>query len=61
MDKIFEDKLLRRIFEPKRSEIRGGWRKLCNEELHNVYSSPHTVRVIKSRMIWAGHVARMWR
>jgi hypothetical protein len=54
--------VLRRIFEPKRDEIIGGWRKLHNEELHNLYDSPSIIRMIKSRrVIWAGHVARMGR
>jgi hypothetical protein len=54
--------LLRRIFEPKRDEVTGGWRKLHNEELHNLYSSPSKIRMIKSRRTrWAGHVARMGR
>jgi hypothetical protein len=58
--RIFENRVLRRIFGPKRDELTGGWRKLHNEELHNLYSSPSTVRIIKSRsMRWAGHVARM--
>jgi hypothetical protein len=56
--RVFENGVLRRIFEPKRDEVTGEWRKLHNEELHNLYSSPNTVRVIKlRRMRWAGHVA----
>jgi hypothetical protein len=54
----FEKRVLRRIFGPKRDEVTGGWRKLRNEELHNLYSSPSIVRMIKSRrMRWAVHVA----
>jgi hypothetical protein len=51
--------VLRRIFGPKRDGVTGGWRKLHNKELHNLYSSSSTIRIIKSRrMRWAGHVAR---
>jgi hypothetical protein len=58
--RVFENRLLGRIFGPKRNEVTGGWRKLHNEELHGLYSSPGIVRVIKARrMSWAGHVERM--
>jgi hypothetical protein len=57
---VFENRVLRRIFEPKRDEVMGDWRKLHNEELHNLYSSPNIIRMIKSRrMKWTGHVARV--
>ena len=57
---MFENRVLRRVFGPKRDEVTGEWRKLHKEELNELYSLPNIVRVVKSRrMRWAGHVARM--
>jgi hypothetical protein len=58
--RVFENRVQRRIFGPKRDEVTGEWRKLHNGELHNLYSSPGIIGQIKSRrMRWVGHVARM--
>jgi hypothetical protein len=57
--RVFENRVLRRVFGAKRDEVTGEWRKLHNKEINDVYSLPNIVWVIKSRMICAGHVARM--
>jgi hypothetical protein len=57
---VFERRVLRRIFGPKKDEVTGDWRRLHNEELNDLYSLPNIVLVVKSRrMRWVGHVARM--
>jgi hypothetical protein len=58
--RVFENRVLRRVFGPKMDKVTGEWRKLHNEELNDLYSLPNILRVVKSRrMRWAGHVARM--
>ena len=58
--RVFEHRVLRTVFEPKRDEVTGEWRKLHNEKLSDLYALPNIVRVVKSRrMRWAGHVSRM--
>jgi hypothetical protein len=60
--RVFENRVLRRIFGPKRGEVAGDWWKLHNEEIHKLYSSPNIIRMFKSRrMRWSGHVARIGR
>jgi hypothetical protein len=57
---VFENRVLRKIFGPKKYEVTGEWRRLHNKELYALYSSPNIIRMIKSRRLrWAGHVARM--
>jgi hypothetical protein len=58
--RVSGNRVLRRIFGPRKHEVTGGWRKLHSEELHDLYSSPSIIRIIKPRrMRWTGHVARM--
>jgi hypothetical protein len=57
--RVFENRVLRRIFGQRRDEVTGEWRKLHNEELRDLYSSPSILRIIKSRTRWAGHVERI--
>ena len=59
--RVFENRVLRRIFGPRRDEVTGEWRKVHNEELNDLYCSPNIVRLIKSRVRWVGNVARMGR
>jgi hypothetical protein len=59
--RVFQNRVLRKIFGPKMDEVTGDWRKLQNEELNDLYCSSNIIRMIKSRMRWAGYVARMGR
>jgi len=60
--RVFQNRVLRRIFGPKRDEVTGEWGKLHNEELNDLYSAPNIFQMIKSRRIrWVGHVARLWK
>jgi hypothetical protein len=59
--RVFENRVLKRVFGPKRNEVTGEWRRLHNKELYALYSSPNIILVITSRRLrWAGHVAHMW-
>jgi hypothetical protein len=57
--RVFKNRVLRRILELKKEDVTGEWSKLCNEKLHNLYSSHNIIRQIKWRMRWVGHVACM--
>jgi hypothetical protein len=60
--RVFEKKVLKRIFRPKRDEVIGGWRHMCNEELHSLHFLQSIIRMINTRRVgWAGHVAQMGR
>jgi hypothetical protein len=57
---VYENRVLRKIFEPKRQQVAGGWRRLHKEELHNLYMSPNIIRMVKSwRLKWVGNLACM--
>jgi hypothetical protein len=58
--RVFENRVLRRVFGPKRAGVTGGWRKLHNEELHNLYSSPSIIKIIKSRRMRWGDMCHEW-